>query len=352
MRKQLQILAVICFIVVLGIAGCATPESEPSPTPTPTPVVEEAPTAEPTPVVEKAPTVEPTPVVKEAPTAEPTPVAEESPTPMPSPTVDPAIDIVLEMIERVNSEDYAGAAELVADDMMAYFIGMPPTGMEIYWGKDQFRTFLEECCTGQNFVWEVVPKWVSNGTVFANGKTWMDFTRDLGVAPNSFHEMFTVKEGKITQYTSIMNEETLARFKPALAEVIPELFEVVLPADETPAGELTITIADGTCAYSGPMTVQAGDVLLNVDVQDQHKEKYGVGFFTLDEGKDLIDLMASTNRVDPTPWSKMVFFTEVDPGESESYDSFSVEEGLLYMICFSKPPDVAIGNAGPFVVKP
>jgi len=352
MRSHLKMLTVNCFIVALVISGCATTESEPSPTPIPTPVVEEAPTAVPTPIVTEAPTAVPTPVVEEAPTVAPTPVAEESPTPMPTPTVDPAAAIVLEMIERVNSEDYAGAAELVADDMMAYFIGMPPTGMEIYWGKEQFRTFLEECCTGQNFAWEVTPWRVRNGVVFAEAKTWMDFTRELGVAPNIFHEMFTVEEGKITQYASIMDEAALARFKPALAEVIPELFEVVWPADETPVGELTITIADGSCAYDGPMTLQAGNVLLNVEVQDQQKEKYAVGFFTLDEDKDMIDLMASTNRDSPPPWSRMVFLTEQDPNESQTYDNLMVEEGLLYMICFSKPPDVAIGNAGPFVVMP
>ena len=258
----------------------------------------------------------------------------------------------MSMLERVNAEDYAGAAEFVDEDMMAYFIGMPPTGMEIYRGKEQFRTFLEECCTGQNFVWEVTPERVEDGVVFGEAKTWMDLTRELGVAPNSFHEIFVVKDGKITLYGSMMSEESLVNFKPALAEVMPDLFKVVLPEGETPVTEVNITITDGTCAYDGPMTLQAGEVTLNVDVQDQAAEKYALSFFTLDEDKDLVDLMAATYRPSPPAWARMVFLHELKPNENFTLENYVVNEGLLYMVCWSSPPDLAIGNAGPFVVRP
>jgi ketosteroid isomerase-like protein len=277
------------------------------------------------------------------------------PTAVPEPTVDPAAAIVLEMIARVNAEDYAGAAELVADDMMAYFIGMPPTGMEIYWGKAQFQTFLEECCTGQHFEWEVVPQRVQDGVVYAKSKTWMDFTRELGVAPNSWHELFAVKDGKITLYVSTITQESLAKFKPVLLKAIPELAQALQPqvaSGETPVSEITITIANGTCAYDGPLTLQAGALPVHVVVADQDWEKYAVSLFTLDEGKDLIDLMASTYNPGPPSWSEMVFMKELGPNESQTYPGLSVEEGLLYMVCWAGSPDTAIGNAGPFVVKP
>lgn len=320
MKTRYKVFAVMFFIIVLSVVGCTSTVSQTSPTPGRTPEVDVLPTA--------TQPVEPTP------------------------TVEPAVAIVIEMVERVNAEDYAGAAELFADEAMVYLIGMPPTGMEIYRGKEQFRTFLEACCTGQNFVWEVTPGHVEDGTVFVEAKTWMDFTRELGVAPNSFHEVFVVRDGKITLYASTMTEDALAIFKPVLREVMPELFEVTLPENETPASEVTVTIADGTCAYDGPMTLQAGELTVNVAVQDQRAEKYAVSFFTLDADKDKIDLMASTNRSGPPSWSEMVFLKELAPNESQTYKGFYIEEGLLYMICWAGSPDIPVGNAGPFVVKP
>ncbi|MBP6470130.1 MAG: nuclear transport factor 2 family protein [Chloroflexi bacterium] len=322
MRTQFKLLTVMLLIVLWSVAGCTSAASQP--------------------VV--------TPEAAEVPTEMPTDVPE--PTAVPEPTVNPATAVVLDMIERANAEDYAGAAELVADDMMAYFIGMPPTGMEIYRGKEQFQTFLEECCTGANFEWEVIPKRVEDGVVFAESKTWMDFTRQLGVAPNSWHEIFVVEDGKITLYVSMITEEALANFKPALAAVMPELFEVALPEGETPVSEVTFTIADGTCAYDGPMTLQAGEVTVNVAVQDEIWEKYAVTLFTLDEGKDMLDLMASTYNAGPPSWSNLLFLEELAPAANETYQGVAVDEGLLYMVCWGGSPDIAIGNAGPFVVTP
>jgi ketosteroid isomerase-like protein len=326
MKTRFVVFVVLSLVVGIGLVGCSPAANEPAQAAAAVPVVEEQPVELPT----------------------------EAPTAVPEPTVDPAAAVVSTMIERVNAEDYAGAAELVADDMMVYLIGMPPTGMEIYWGKDQFQTFLEECCTGQNFEWEVVPQRVEDGVVYTESKTWMDFTRQLGVAPNSWHELFEVKDGKITLYVSTITEEALANFKPVIFEAIPELAAAVQPpaeTGETPVSEVNITITNHTCAYDGPKTFKEGELVVNVDVQDDRFEKYALSFFTLDEGKDLLDLMASTNNPGPPSWSDIVFLKELDPGESQTFESFIVDEGLLYMVCWGGPPDIAIGNAGPFVVQ-
>lgn len=330
MNNRSRIVTVMCLIMVMGIAGCTSTDNQTSPT--------SAPTTPPTPTANVISTVAPTP------TAEPTAIL--------TPTVDPSAAIVLNMIQRIDAEDYAGAAEFVAEDMLVYLIGMPPTGMEIYRGKEQFQTFLEECCTGQNFVWEVTPERVSNGVVFAESKTWMDFTRQLGVAPNSWHEIFVVDKGKISLYVSMLNEESLDNFRPALREIMPELFEVVLPSGETPVSQVAITFADGTCSYDGPLTLQAGPLAVTASAQDLNWDKYAVAFFTLDEGKDLLDLMASTYRPSPPPWARMVFLKELGPKESWTSPDLQVNEGLLYMVCFGGSPDTTIGNAGPFVVQP
>jgi hypothetical protein len=311
MKSLFPIFAVILLAIVLGVSGCGSQSAQPPATSTPVPPESVAPN-------------------------------------------DTSSAVVTEMVARVNAGDFTGAAELFADDAMIYLVGMPPTGMEIYWGKEQFRTFLEACCTDQNFVWEVVPERVEEGVVFVEAKTWMDFTRELGVAPNSFHEVFVVQDGQINLYYSTLTEEALANFKPILFEAIPELAAFVLPpaeSNETPVSEVIVNITNDTCAYDGPMSFKAGELIVKVDVQDERFEKYALTFFTLDEGKDLIDLMASTHNPGPPSWSDMVFYKELQPGERQTYEDFYVESGQLYMVCWAGPPEIPIGNAGPFIVK-
>lgn len=318
MRNRFRFLVVLFLILGMGMVGCSSPASQP---------------------------VAAEPAAPEVAATESQPVPTET-------SVEPETMTVMSMLERVNAGDYASAADFFSDDAMIYLVGMPPTGIEIYRGKEQYHTFLEECCTGQNFVYEVTPDTVEDGVVFAEGKTWMDFTRELGVAPNNWHELYEVKDGKVTKYVSTITEESLAKFKPALREALPELFESAPLADETPATEVNVTIADGTCTTDGPMTLQAGELIVNVNVQDQTAENYAVSFFTLDADKDMFDLMASTHNDGPPAWASTVFLKELKANESQTYKNFLVKEGLLYLVCWSGPPDIPIGNAGPFEVEP
>jgi hypothetical protein len=73
---------------------------------------------------------------------------------------------------------------------------MPPTGVEIYRGKEGIRPIWEECI-GSHFKMEVEIVSVTGDVVNARSKTWHDFTRQLGVAPNEFVETYVVKDGKI-----------------------------------------------------------------------------------------------------------------------------------------------------------
>jgi len=269
--------------------------------------------------------------------------------PEPSPTANLNAVLVLDMVDRLNAGDVEGSLVYFAEDVVAYFIGMPPTGMEFYPDREAIRP-VWEYCVNQNFNWEVEITQVSGEFVYARTKTWMDFTRDLGVAPNDFTDVFQVKDGKIIVYASTITEDALAEFKPALLEVMPPE-----PAPDTsseaPASELSFTSVDHTCNYDGPAVIQAGEVKVNWEVKDQDREDYALTFFTLEEGKDMVDLMASTIQPGPPSWSNMVFYKELGPGESQTY-SFSLKEGTnIYVICWSKPPDTPIANYGPFEVK-
>lgn len=306
----------LLLIVVLVAVGCTTTAAQPEQTPVP-------------------PTEPPPTAVPPSETAA---------------DVDPDAAVVLAMVEKANAGDYAGVAKYVTEDFKAYFLGMPPTGFEFYEGKDTFQKFMEDCCTGQNFEWEVVPTEVENGVVYTESKTWMDFTRELGVAPNDWHEVFIVEDGKISAYWSVITEEALADFKPALCGAIPEACPELAVADTgDPVSEVTVTIENGTCAYDGSMTLRAGDVTVIGQVKDTTGEKYAVSFFSVDANHDFVDLMTSTFNAGPPVWSDMVYLDEINPGETAS-KPFTAEEGQLYMICWADPPGWPIGQAGPFEV--
>lgn len=313
----------ILWILVVSMAGCAAPAAT---------------TTAPEPTVAIEPTAVPIPTE---------PLAEEAVT-----DLGPEAAVVLAMIERANAGDYAGAAEYVSDDFKAYFLGMQPTGFEFYEGKATWQKFLEDCCTGQNFEWEVLPTYVQNGVVYTESKTWMDFTRELGVAPNDWHEAFAVENGLITGYWSLITEESLAEFKPALCAALPEACPELVATDTgEPVSEVTITIENGTCAYDGPMVLQAGDVNVTAEVKDETGNKYAVSFFTIEPDHDFVDLMASTFNAGPPAWSDTAFLREIPPGATIN-QSFTAKEELLYMICWADPPAWPIGQAGPFEVRP
>jgi len=201
-----------------------------------------------------------------------------------------------------------------------------------------------------HFKWEVEVVSADKQIVTARAKTWHDFTRQLEVAPNEYMDVYEVKNGKIAVYDSVITQESLAKFKPALAKVMPDSPAPATSSD-TPVSEVTVTISNGTCGYNGSMSLKAGKLSVNINAKDRDKEKYGVTFFTLKADKDIVDLMASTNQPYPPSWSNMVFNKELGPNENQK-GSFPAVEGQLYLVCWSSPPEIAIGSAGPFQVVP
>lgn len=262
---------------------------------------------------------------------------------------DPYAQVVLKMVERLNAGDIDGSLAYFAGDALSYFVGMPPTGMEFYDGAEALRPTWE-FCVSDHFEWELEITNVEGEFVYANARTWLDFTRQLGVAPNEFTEVYQVRDGKIVTYGSTMTEAALAKFKPAFYEAVPPEPAEAPPA-VPPASEMTVTLADGTCTTDVSGALQAGDVSVIVNVEDQGKPIYAVTLFSLEDGKDMLDLMASTVQDSPPSWTKSILMKEYGPGESEAY-SLTLKEGQVYLVCWSKPPALPIGNAGPFDVVP
>jgi hypothetical protein len=329
MKIRLTLLIIIVLISMLGAAACAAPATQSPATQTP-----------------PAP-----PSATQSPLAQP-PATQVPPTQMPVSLVTPQsklnTEIVLKMVADLNSGDVDGSLAYFADGAMGYLIGFPPTGIEVYKGKEQIGLLWQDS-VNNHFKWEVNVTSAVGDIVNIHAKTWHDFTRQLGVAPLEYTDVYELKDGKIVTYGSWLTEESLARFKPAFAAAVPPE-PTPTPFSGTTGSELTVTIAGGTCTTDGPEALKAGDVKVNWNVQDQDKSKYGLTLFTLDPDKDLLDLMVATYGQPPS-WGVMVLYAELGPGESETY-TFTVEKGPVYLICWSKPPDLPIGNAGPFTVVP
>jgi ketosteroid isomerase-like protein len=273
-------------------------------------------------------------------------VAPPTSAPAPAATTETASAIVLKMVERMNSGDLEGSLAYFAEDAMGYIVGLPPTGMEVYAGKDAIRALWQDSIDN-HFQWEVEITNEIGREVSVNAKTWHDFTRQLDIAPLSYYDTYEVEDGKIITYSTVITSESLGRLKPALAEVMPPE-EPPAPSSGSPVSELAVTIANGTCTTDNPDALQAGEVTFSFEVLDQANSLYALSLFTLDEGKDLTDLMASTTGMPPT-WADMLLLEELKPGKSKSY-TLTLEQGPLYVVCWSQPPDLAIGNAGPIEV--
>lgn len=272
--------------------------------------------------------------------------------PAPTPTNPPVpksqtnSEIVQDMITRMNAGDIEGSLAYFADDAVAYIIGLPPTGMEVYAGKEQIRALWQDS-VDNHFQWETEITSANGDIVMVRAKTWHDFTRQLEVAPLEYVDVYEVKDGKITTYGTTITAGALAEFMPAFEEVVPP--EDPVPSTEEPVSEMTVTIAGGTCAIDHPAPFQAGEIKVTLNIKDQDKDLYALTLFNLEEGKDLLDLMASTAGIPPS-WADILLMEELEPGKNATY-TFTVEKGPVYLICWSKPPDLPIGNAGPIEVR-
>lgn len=269
-------------------------------------------------------------------------------TPVPEPKADPNSAVVLEMIERLNAGDLEGSLAFFSEDAMGYIVGLPPTGMEVYAGKEQMRALWQDS-VDNHFQWEVEVTGVEGEEVYVQAKTWHDFTREIGVAPLEWIDVYEVKDGKIITYSTTITAEALARLKPALADIMPPEEEGA-PLSNSPVSEMTVTIEAGTCTVENPITLQAGEIKATLNVLDQDNSLYALTIFYLNEDKDLLDLMASTAAVEPPSYADMLLYEELEPGQSKSY-TFTIKKGPVYMICWSQPPALPIGNAGPIEVK-
>ena len=130
---------------------------------------------------------------------------------------DPA-KVVTDHVEVFKTGDLDAALTYFADDAVYRLEFMDET----YTGKDEIRAWWDDLAA-QNFDIEIEVVKVEEDTVTTNTKTWVDFTRELGIAPLEATEVYIVQDGKIVSGTWTPTEESIAKLQAAMApEALPE----------------------------------------------------------------------------------------------------------------------------------
>ena len=88
-----------------------------------------------------------------------------------------------------------------------------------------------------------------------------------------------------------------------------------------------------------------GPIIVNWNIENQDREKFGLAIVTLDEGKTFENLDVWPS-VDKPPWATLVAFAEACPG-SLSPMVADVTEGPIFLVCFTAYPEAKIGVLGP-----
>jgi ketosteroid isomerase-like protein len=270
-----------------------------------------------------------------------TPGAAQQPAAPAALTASPLTAIVTGAAERLTAGDLEGSLAFYADDAVFEVNGLP-TGPETYKGKEAISAVWKENI-GSHFKELVEVLKIEGDTVTTHTTSWHDFTRQIGVAPLEATEVYVIKNGKIASETWTLT--------PGSQERINFAFETAQAPTPAPieATDITVTIEGNRCRYDGPMTVKPGEVSVAIDVKDLDKEAYAVTFFNLEAGKTYDDLWAATPGLQPA-WAHMIGISEAGrPGQRNTF-KFAVEKGPIYLICWSKPPDAAIGGLGPIAV--
>lgn len=162
----------------------------------------------------------------------------------PSPTPAPQV-LVGTLEEALNAGDVDAAMALfTADAVVKLAPALPPGSPDTFTGAEEIRTWFEQL-VAMNFEIHVEVLQVEEDTVTTRTSTWVDATREMGVAPLVATEVYTIQAGKIEGFTWTISDESLAKVQAAMA---PPLEEAIIGIWEWDAAmELYLQFnADGT----------------------------------------------------------------------------------------------------------
>ncbi len=133
-----------------------------------------------------------------------------------APTQVPPEQVVLELAKALNSGDIDAAMALLTDDIVfTVDPPVPPGSPGVHTGQEEVRASFEEL-PALNFEMELDLQEVEGDIVKARLRTWVDPTRQLGVAPLEYNEVYIVQDGKISAITDNITDESMANLMNAI----------------------------------------------------------------------------------------------------------------------------------------
>jgi inosine-uridine nucleoside N-ribohydrolase len=113
--------------------------------------------------------------------------------------------------------------------------------------------------------------------------------------------------------------------------------------------KMSVAIEGDKCTYSGPKNIATGQIAIDWNVDNAHG-KYALVVATLDKDKTFADLDAWPSTDQP-PWLQIVTYVEATSGNHSTVTA-DVEDGPIYIVCFTAPPEEKMGTLGPIEVEP
>ena len=116
-------------------------------------------------------------------------------------------NVITAMADALSAGDVEATMALFTDDAII---------SESCIGREQIRLFMEDL-VANNFKIQIEILQVLGDIAVTRSKTWHDETRQLGIAPLVYIEIYPIQDGKIKGFISIATDETVAKIKAALA---------------------------------------------------------------------------------------------------------------------------------------
>jgi ketosteroid isomerase-like protein len=222
------------------------------------------------------------------------------------------------MEDALNAGDVDAAMAFFTDDAVVKLVpALPPGSPDTYTGAEEIRAWFEELAA-MNFEIHIEVLQVEGDTVTTRTSTWVDSTREMGVAPLVATEVYTVLDGKIKGFTWTISDESLAKIQAALPPP-PSLTVEYLIGIWKPSARvyLQFNLEDGTYRVTDSIDFSEDDI----------GEE---GQFRL-EGT-LITFTCADDA--PSPWA----------GQSATYQVELTEQGQLQFVVQEDPNSMRKGS--------
>lgn len=136
----------------------------------------------------------------------------------PSTSANSSWEMLVDGLKLFRAGDVEGGMADWADDVVIKLIGALPGQPDTLRGKAEARAWFESLLAAHFDIEEELIK-EEGDTLTVKALTWIDQTRQLGIAPLEGTEVYVVKNGKIASYTWTISPESQAKLQAALARL-------------------------------------------------------------------------------------------------------------------------------------